>query len=343
MTNAASLPLAGGAPSAHSTATSRQLLIVDGSHLLHRSCHTPAYEKLATRTGVRTGGAFGFLASLRATLDKGVFVKCIVAWDHSMSQRRLSLFPEYKANRAPDPDKPEDVQAAEEYRKFYKFQKYFLAQVLTDLGVREVTIDGYEGDDVVYRLAQAARDQFTRTLVLSEDRDFLQLVDVSTDLYRPIEDAYITLSNFTEHAKVTLARFLLFKSLDGDKNDGITGIPKVGTKTALQVANEYPYDGDEWSPPTDWDWGKLTAFCAEHKSKRVNHVAEGISVVQRNFKLIDLRQEPMSQEVIDQLISAVGEPCMRDLQEVMRKFSKVEFTRFLENFASWSVPFKALQ
>jgi len=330
-------------------AQERRILLVDGNNLLHRVCHIPAFHELRTVGGLQAGGMFGFLKSLRKSLDMSIFVRCIVAWDStkSKSKRRLRLFPEYKdrSNR-PDNRAPEKLREKAEYMKFFDAQRSLLSGMLSSLGVDEIELPGREGDDVLFWVREnmkfLSKDQWHRCVILSEDLDFMQLIDDQTDLYRPIQDQYISLANFTSIHGVTPARFLLYKAILGDKSDCVPGIRGVGPAAALDIANAVMVDEAISSMFTPWSWSEVREYCATSSSRRLQSVAENLETVRRNFLLFNLLEETPSDGDIQEISDLVHRSSARDLRAALLHLEKVEFVEITSDYASWSIPFRRL-
>jgi DNA polymerase-1 len=311
-----------------------KLLIVDGNHLLHRVLFTPKLIQLETLSGKKFGGVFGFLKCLRRSLDDEIISNCVVAWDDGLSKRRLELFPGYKGTRRLKEGEEEDPKMVE-HRKLFGLSRDYLEVILPLLCVPSLRFRGREGDDVIW----SVRDQWREigkldAGVISEDKDFCQMVDERTYLYRPIQNLRLTINNFEEQVGVPRSRFLLYKALVGDKSDNISGVPGVGDATAREIVMR--------APGKALDWDEITTFCASHKKTRVRRVAEQLDVVKRNLKLVRLGLEILEPEEDERIRVALSKRTSGDLGEVQSLFSAMEFESLSRGFYDWSIPFVRL-
>jgi 5'-3' exonuclease len=307
--------------------------------MMYRCCFIPELQRLQARDGTPTGPVFGFLRVLGATLRRLKATSCVVVWDTGRSAYRQEFYPEYKANRD-EKDKPEALQNLDE-------QIGITQELLPYLCVKQFAIKGYEGDDLLYLLIKTLRemDGFEKLqdiIVVTEDKDLLQLVHLDTKVYRPISDQLVTTDNFEELVGIRLQKFVLRKALVGDKSDNIDGIRGIGEKTANKLITEAYHRDGEWF--SDLDYEALRTTCIDHKTKTAKRIAENWDVVERNLKLVDLTAFPFTKRdsrkaraVINSspgaLIPAMG---------LMKILGKYEFNEILNGFIQWVRPFRRL-
>lgn len=307
------------------------LLLVDGNHLLHMNCRSSSMnEENKLADGTITTGACGFINCIRYALEKKQFSKCVVVWDGGRSKRRLKILPEYKSNRKIDESNQEEVDYLESFNK----QRNILQEFLPNLNIREACLNGREADDVIWLVRKKWREvSGGYTLVLSEDKDFYQMIDVSTDLYRPIRQLHVTTENFLECVKVPMDRFLLFKSVFGDAGDAIGGIEGVGEKTAVQIANEAPVD-----------WNEVPEWCKSHSNKRIRSVAEHFDIVRRNYSLVTFDSEVFDHHEEGFIYTKIfgGSNDRVDFDMVLPELKKLGFKNLTNRFHGWSIPFRRL-
>jgi DNA polymerase-1 len=310
--------------------TPKSILLVDANHLLHRILFVPSLLGLETKYGKKYGGVFGFLNSLQYTLNKDIIHRCIAVWDGGKSKRRLGMYESYKKSNVPyvrgeDPDKDEHLD-------MFALCRSYLFKLLPELGVPCIRFADREGDDVLYTARQLAlEDGFESCGILSEDRDFFQVVDQRTYLHQPIKNVTITERNFVEEAGLPRDRYLFFRVLSGDASDNITGIPGVGPKTAMKVALDSPLEYDA-----------LREFCAVHEDRRVRKVADNLDIVERNYRLMTLGLEEFEENELGQIKKYVSESIGGNLSDATRLLTQMEFQRILKRFYEWSIPFKRL-
>jgi DNA polymerase-1 len=316
-------------------------VLIDGHHAAHRVAFIPELQKLTTRRGVPTGSAFGFLRVLRATLNRFKADSCLVVWDTGRSAYRKKLYPEYKANRD-EAEKPAALDTIED-------QIGILQGVLPYLNVKQLAIKGYEGDDLLWLAVEAVRDdnELEPIVIVTGDKDLLQLVDTGVAVYRPIADELITDKNFTVEVGVPNHMFCLRKALVGDKSDNIDGIRGVGEKTANKFMEECLVDdAGEWFQELDVDDLKdFKEFCEEHKGKIAPRIAEGWETVERNLKLMDIKKFPFDgkdKKKARAVVNADLSDFATDI-ELLKVFGKWEFNDIVSKYVQWIRPFKRLR
>lgn len=202
-------------------------LIVDGNSLLYRAFHA---LPLMDYNGVYTNAVHGFLNMLLRCMRERSPRWCAVAFDEHGPTFRHTEYAEYKAGRAPTP--PE-----------LRPQFDIIKEILSAMGLGVLSLQGYEADDILGTLSLQCREKGMDALLLTGDRDALQLVDDEITLL-------LTRKGISEVEECTPARVKeLFgvlptqitdlKGLMGDSSDNIPGIPGVGEKTAVKLLDQY--------------------------------------------------------------------------------------------------------
>ena len=206
----------------------RRMLLLDGNSLMHRAYH--ALPAMTSEAGEPTGALHGFLMMLLKALAEEKPDLCAVAFDlHGPTFRHLQ-YDAYKAGRAPTPD---DLRA----------QFATIHALLADLHLRDVSLEGYEADDLLGTLSQKCEDEGVECLIVTGDRDAFQLAgERTTILYtrQGLSDTVrITPDYLMQTYGVTPAQFVDMKGLMGDSSDNIPGVPGVGEKTAQKLIAQY--------------------------------------------------------------------------------------------------------
>ena len=319
-----------------------RLLVIDGNHALHRVLRMEEYAGLTSTSGEHTGGVYGILSTLRKSLQKfNVITNIVYCWDHGRSARRLALYPEYKANRGPKPGEEEEHAR---FQALFDDQRLKVMEILVYLGCRQIMMSGKEGDDLVGRICKLYKD--TPKVIVSEDRDFLQLIDGTTTMYRPILDKFFTTENFQESVGVPLCNFKMKKALLGDDGDNISSIDGVGGTTTDKVANAMSMEGT--GDTFDSKKADLIRACNDlmetdkRSRKRYTKIVENLDIVDRNFKLIDICAEEFTQEEQDTLDQEVHSRAYFLEQEILQFFQRMEFNSLLQKWSWFSEPFRRL-
>jgi DNA polymerase I len=211
-------------------AAQRRLVLIDGPSLVYRAFFALP-ESIATSTGQPTNAIFGFASMLVKLIDEQGVRPTIVVWDAGTSGR-TEVYPEYKAQRRSRPD-------------LLKMQWPAMEPLVEAMGYRNVTVDGYEADDVIASLAQRAREQGVPVTIVTGDRDVFQLID-DEGLVEVMATARGITETKTYDREAVIDRYGLppelipdFYGLKGDASDNIPGVPGIGEKTASELIQRF--------------------------------------------------------------------------------------------------------
>ena len=221
--------------------SSETILLVDGNNLVYRSFF--AIPPLANREGMPTNAIYGFTNILRKLLSEEVPALAVVTFDAGGRTFRHERFESYKSNRPPTPD---DLK-----------QQFPYARKLCDvLGLSILERRGVEADDLIATLAERAVEEGFRVLIVSSDKDLLQLVREGVIIVHPAKYNRLDTEAVKEKFGVMPKRIPDVLALMGDSADNVPGVPGIGEKGAKKLISE---------------WGsleKLLAHAAEVKNKR---------------------------------------------------------------------------
>ena len=207
-----------------------RLLLLDGHSLAYRAFFALPPENFSTTTGQPTNAVYGFTAMLINVLRDEQPSHVAVAFDRSEPTFRHEQYVEYKANRR---ETPED----------FRSQLSLIFEVLDALGIARLSAPGYEADDVIATLATRAENEGMDVLIVTGDRDVLQLVDdhVTALLTRRgiTEMSRFTPAAVEEKYGLTPQQYPDFAAIRGDPSDNLPGIPGVGEKTATKWIQQF--------------------------------------------------------------------------------------------------------
>ena len=207
-----------------------RLLLLDGHSLAYRAFFALPAENFSTTTGQPTNAVYGFTAMLINVLRDEQPTHVAVAFDRSEPTFRHEQYVEYKANRR---ETPED----------FRSQLSLIFEVLDALGIARLSAPGYEADDVIATLATRAENEGMDVLIVTGDRDVLQLVDdhVTALLTRRgiTEMSRFTPAAVEEKYGLTPQQYPDFAAIRGDPSDNLPGIPGVGEKTATKWIQQF--------------------------------------------------------------------------------------------------------
>ncbi|MGB9661258.1 MAG: DNA polymerase I [Moorellaceae bacterium] len=205
-----------------------RLLLIDGNSITHRAFH--ALPLLSTSAGIFTNAVYGFTLMLKKALEEARPEYVAVAFDYSKISFRHEFMPTYKAQRP---------ETAAELRPQFALVK----KLLQAWRIAMYECEGYEADDLIGTLASQAAAQGITCLILTGDRDTLQLVNekVSVMLTRKgISQVEIyDIRTIKEQYGLEPSQLIDVKALMGDASDNIPGVPGIGEKTAVQLVKEF--------------------------------------------------------------------------------------------------------
>jgi DNA polymerase I len=212
------------------TGTRDRLLLLDGHSLAYRAFFALPIENFSTTTGQPTNAVYGFTAMLINVLRDEKPTHVAVAFDRGEPTFRHEQWVEYKANRR---ETPEDMRS----------QLSLIFEVLDALGIRRLSAPGYEADDLIATLATEAAAENMDVLVVTGDRDVLQLVSDRVTVLMT-RRGITEMTRFTPEAVVekyglTPSQYPDFAAVRGDPSDNLPGIPGVGEKTASKWIMEF--------------------------------------------------------------------------------------------------------
>jgi DNA polymerase I len=217
-------------PSPERKVAARRLYLVDGSGYIFRAYH--ALPPLTRKSdGLPVGAVAGFcnmlwkfLVDMKAAPDGPTHLAVI--FDHSEKTFRNDLYAGYKAHRPPAPEDlvPQFPLVREATRAF---------------GVPSLELPGYEADDLIAAYACAVRDAGGEAVIVSSDKDLMQLVDERISMFDPMKTLRIGPDQVFEKFGVAPDRVVDVQALCGDSVDNVPGAPGIGIKTASALINEY--------------------------------------------------------------------------------------------------------
>lgn len=206
------------------------LLLLDGHSLAYRAFYALPEANFSTSTGQPTNAVYGFTSMLISLLRDEAPSHVAVAFDISRTTFRTEHFPEYKATRSASPEG-------------FRGQVELINAVLEAMHIPALTADNVEADDIIATLATQAVAEGMQVLIVTGDRDALQLVNDSVTVLYPkkgVSDlARMTPTAVLEKYGVTPEQYPDFAAIRGDSSDNLPSIPGVGEKTAAKWIAEF--------------------------------------------------------------------------------------------------------
>ena len=286
------------------TSTRPRLLLLDGHSLAYRAFFALPVENFSTTTGQHTNAVFGFTSMLINVLRDEQPTHIGVAFDKSRQTFRLAEYPEYKAKRNKTPDE-------------FSSQLPLINEVLDALRIRHLSLDGFEADDIIATLVTEALADDMDVLILTGDRDSLQLVTEHSTVLYPMrgvsELARMTPEAVEAKYGVPPHRYPELAAIVGETSDNLPGVPGVGPGFAARWINEY--DGlDNVITHADKITGKKGEALRDHlgdviRNRRLNALVRDLDL---ELTPADLEAQSWDRDLVHTLFDSLEFRVLRD-------------------------------
>ena len=278
--------------------TNKYIYIVDGSNYLYRAFFALPY--LSTTKGLPTNSVYGFTRMITRLLKEKSPKYMAVVFDKGKSKERVEIYKGYKATRPP---MPADLQV----------QIPYVLRILKALGIPIIRIDNVEADDIIGTLAERAKEKNFTVVIVSPDKDLLQLVEDKILVYDPIKEVIYDEKKVTEKYGIPPSRLIVYFSLIGDKSDNIPGVKGIGEKSAKELALKFESLDDIYK--------KISSLPLSLRKKLVEgkkdaYLSESLFKINRDTDL-DIDVEDLF----------IKEPNLEELKEIYRE---LEFNSLLK-------------
>jgi DNA polymerase-1 len=274
---------------------SERVLIIDGLNLFFRNF---AMLNMVNPEGVHIGGLGGFFRSLGALIRQTQPTEVVVVFDGvGSSANRKNLVPEYKSNRnlqrITNWDTFDDLEE-EDDAKIDQIVR--IIQYLKTLPVKTIALDKTEADDIIAYLGQIIpKKPEDKIIIVSSDKDFLQLVNENVIVYRPMEKEYYNEETIKEKFNIPPNNFIIYKTLLGDNSDKVKGVKGLGEKGLYK---KFPEITERLLTLDD-----IYDICEVKMKEHVVYarVIQNIDDLEKNYKIMDLSNPMLTQRDKDHL------------------------------------------
>ena len=200
------------------------LILIDGSGYIFRAFY--GLPPMTNQDGVPVNAVFGFTKMLLKLIDDLKPIYAAVIFDVARKTFRNEIYEDYKGNRS---DPPEDL-----------IPQFSIIRNATEaIGLPVVEMEGFEADDLIATYASQAQDMKKKVIIISSDKDLMQLVDDNIILFDPMKQFWINEDKVFEKFGVYPNKVIDVQSLAGDSSDNIPGVPGIGIKTAAELINQF--------------------------------------------------------------------------------------------------------
>jgi len=202
----------------------RRLVLIDGSGYIFRAFF--ALPPLTAPDGTPVGAVLGFSNMLWRLVQDRAGDQLVVVFDKGAHTFRNDMYDAYKANRL---EPPEDLTP----------QFPLVREAARAFNLPVIEAEGYEADDIIASYARAAKERGQDVLIISSDKDLMQLVADGIEMFDPVKQRPIDRAAIEERFGVGPELISEVLALAGDSSDNIPGVPGIGVKTAAQLLHEY--------------------------------------------------------------------------------------------------------
>lgn len=277
----------------------KTVYLIDGSAYFYRAYH--AIKPLSTASGLPTHAAYGFTNILLRVIREKSPEFLAVAFDAKGPNFRHEKYPEYKANRPPMPD---DLAV----------QIPYIKKIVTAHNIHTLEEQGVEADDLIASAARTLTAAGCKVIVVSGDKDLLQLVGRDIILWDPMKDVVMDPEAIKKKYNVAPEKLLDLFALTGDKSDNIPGVPGIGPKSAEKLINEFGSLENLYENMDSLKKGKMKESLESHRQDAF-----------LSRELIDLKEDLAISENIDDF--RLPEP---DTARLKKLYTELEFTRLMK-------------
>jgi len=268
----------------------KSLYLIDGSGFIFRAYYAIKRD-MTNPQGVPVKAVYGFVTMIQKLLAAHQAEYIAVIFDAARKTFRNEIYPEYKAHRPPAPD---DLVP----------QFALVRDATVALNLPSIEMAEYEADDIIATYTQEAKKQGISVVIVSSDKDLMQLIGDGVGMYDAMNDRKIGEAEVREKFSVGPDKVLDVLSLMGDSSDNVPGVPGIGPKTAAELINHFG------------DLDTLLARASEIKQdKRRETIIHNADKARLSRQLITLKHDVPNLPPLSELI--VKEPAPEKLMEFL--------------------------
>ena len=295
----------------------KRVLIVDQLNLFFRNY---IVNPSISTDGAPIGGLRGCIQSLQKVIRESKPDMVVICWDGAGgSKKRKLIKKDYKAGRKPIRLNRAIRNMSDDEETDNKFwQQSRLVDYYNQIPVIQFMFDATEADDIIAYVSKHKLLEDYDKIILSSDKDFFQLLDDKTVLYRPVQKEILNKNNIVDKFSIHPTNFAMARAMAGDKSDNIEGVPGVGLKT---ISRRFPFL-KEGKTKTFSD---IITHCKKEleggEIKAYRNILESEEMLKRNYQMMQLYAPLLS---IDEknLVNAT-------LQDPDQTFNKTELIKMM--------------
>ena len=262
----------------------KRILLIDQLNLFFRSY---IVNPSMSTDGQPIGGLIGTIKSLQKICRETKPDKIIICWDgEGGSKKRKLMKKDYKAGRKPIRLNRDIRHLSESDEKSNKaWQMSRVVDYFNSMPVIQFMFSGIEADDVIAYIAGMPECKDWQKIIVSSDKDFYQLLDDNTVLYRPIQNKVLNKKRILEEFNIHPRNFAIARAMTGDRSDNLSGVGNIGLQSA---AKRFPFLAEEESATISHVLGFCKEMLSEKKLKAYENVLDKKDIFERNYHMMQL-------------------------------------------------------
>ena len=293
----------------------KRILVLDMNNLFISRWYA---DPSMSTDGQPIGGLKGVLKTLQKLCREAKPDKVVACWDGSGgSKKRKLINKDYKEGRKPlRLNRVDRILSDEEEKQNRTWQMVRLMEYINNIPVLQYAFDHLEADDLISFVVQLKEYKDWQKIIVSDDKDFYQLLDNKTVVYRAVQKEILNKKDIVDKFEIHPLNFVVARSMVGDSSDNLPGVTRVGMKT---VKNRFSFLKEEKSYTMD----DVFEYCkkADDKYKVYQSILEEENKVRMNYKIMQLSC-PM--------ISAMNKEIIREvISDFVPTFNKTEFKKMM--------------
>ena len=318
----------------------RKILLIDGLNQYIRNFNV---VPITNDNGEFFGGVFGTLntiKSLTETFHPNVLIWC---WEgRNSGKRRREVFEDYKAGRKVRKSLTRvfEFSSPEEEKENFKKQLLKLKDYFSILPMYQLEIENLEADDVI---AYVANNLFKNDekIIVSSDKDYLQLINENIRVYRPVKKELMTNEEVVKQYGVSSKNHALYKSILGDPSDGIPQLKKgFGSKTLIKL---FPFLNED----NIYTINDIITFAEKNKEKNNKYeiflTEEARNILERNYNIIQLKDYNINTQSVEKIREIlINQKPVLSSSQLMIYFLKDQLHSQIKNYNHWHKVFVPL-
>jgi len=301
-------------------------MVVDGNNQYLRAY---IINPTLSTNGQPIGGVVGMLKILQKLCKEINPDQIVICWDgEGGSSKRKSMNKNYKEGRNPI-RLNRDVRNLTENEELANkiWQQTRLAEYFNQLPIIQFLYPNVEADDVVSYVVNHQHYADWQKVIVSSDKDFIQLIDDKTILFRPIQEEILNVKRVLEEYSIHPSNFALARSISGDSSDNIQGIKGIGLAT---IAKRFPILAEN----KNYFISDLTNYAEDKDGSVYEKVCDNVELIKENYDIMQLSSPQISIQTKTQIDNII--------EEFTPEFNQMEFKKMSIQDGFGTVDFSSL-